>query len=86
MTIEAGIRTPDDPGAALDLLARLQQVTGADAVRKTAGALAVQRVKWPGRDVKRLYASGDGVAPWALDPANADRLEVDLSLRDGRTQ
>jgi hypothetical protein len=55
VTIEAGIRTPDDPSAALDLLARLQQVTGGDAVRKTAGALAVLRVKWPGRDVKRLY-------------------------------
>ncbi|WP_127361459.1 phage distal tail protein [Actinacidiphila soli] len=55
VTIEAGIRTPDDPAAALDLLARLQQATGADAVRKTAGALAVLRAKWPGRDVKRLY-------------------------------
>nr|WTB35199.1 phage tail family protein [Streptomyces sp. NBC_00830] len=55
VSIEAGIRTPDDPGAALDLLARLQQVTGADAVRKTAGALAVLRAKLPGRDTKRLY-------------------------------
>ncbi|MFD5753819.1 hypothetical protein ACFWIZ_00740 [Streptomyces sp. NPDC127044] len=55
VSIEAGIRTPDDPGAALDLLAQLQQVTGADSIRKTAGALAVLRVKWPGRAVKRLY-------------------------------
>jgi Phage tail protein. len=55
VSIEAGIRTPDDPGAALDLLAQLQQVTGADSIRKTAGALAVLRAKWPGRDVKRLY-------------------------------
>ncbi|MDX2849286.1 phage tail family protein [Streptomyces sp. PA03-3a] len=55
VTIEAGIRTPDDPAAALDLLARLQQVTDADAVRKTAGALAVLRAKWPGRDAKRLH-------------------------------
>ncbi|MFD3456832.1 hypothetical protein ACFWVC_32235 [Streptomyces sp. NPDC058691] len=55
VTIEAGIRTPDDPAAALDLLARLQQVTDVDGIRRTAGALAVLRVKWPGRDVKRLY-------------------------------
>ncbi len=55
VSIEAGIRTPDDPGAALDLLAQLQQVTGDDSIRKTAGALAVLRAKWPGRDAKRLY-------------------------------
>ncbi|MET7890014.1 phage distal tail protein [Streptomyces mirabilis] len=55
VSVEAGIRTPDDPGAALDLLAQLQQVTGADSIRKTAGALAVLRAKWPGRDVKCLY-------------------------------
>ncbi|MGW1157780.1 phage distal tail protein [Streptomyces sp. NPDC002519] len=52
VSIEAGIRTPDDPAAALDLLAQLQQVTGADSIRKTAGALAVLRAKWPGRAVK----------------------------------
>ncbi|MFF1839267.1 hypothetical protein ACFVXE_34585 [Streptomyces sp. NPDC058231] len=55
VSIEAGIRTPDDPGAALDLLARLQQVTGTDGTRRTAGALAVLRAKLPGRDTKRLY-------------------------------
>ncbi|MGW1801588.1 phage distal tail protein [Streptomyces sp. NPDC001984] len=55
VSIEAGIRTPDDPGAALDLLAQLQQVTGADSIRKTAGALALLRAKWPGRDVKCLF-------------------------------
>ncbi|REE61448.1 tail protein [Streptomyces sp. 3212.3] len=55
VSIEAGIRTPNNPGAALDLLAQLQQVTGADSIRKTAGALAALRVKLPGRDVKRLY-------------------------------
>ncbi|MCX4858321.1 phage distal tail protein [Streptomyces canus] len=55
VSIEAGIRTPDDPGGALDLLAELQQVTGRDSIRKTAGALAVLRAKWPGRDTRRLY-------------------------------
>ncbi|MEU6318089.1 hypothetical protein [Streptomyces sp. NPDC047009] len=55
VSIEAGIRTPDDPAAALDLLAQLQQFTGADSIRKTAGALTVLRAKWPGRDVKCLF-------------------------------
>lgn len=55
LAIEAGIRTPANPAAALDLLAQLEEVTGNDSIRKTAGALAVVRAKWPGRPVKRLY-------------------------------
>ena len=55
VSIEAGIRTPDDPGTGMDLLAQLQKITGSDAVRKTAGSLALLRAKWPGRDPKRLY-------------------------------
>ncbi|MFF3516123.1 phage distal tail protein [Streptomyces sp. NPDC002573] len=55
VSIEAGIRTPHDPGAALDLLAQLEQTTGVDSIRKTAGALAVLRAKWPGRNVKCLF-------------------------------
>ncbi|MEU3340402.1 hypothetical protein [Streptomyces sp. NPDC006668] len=55
LSIEAGIRTPADPGAALDLLAQLQQITGADEVRKTAGARAMLRLKMPGRDTKCLF-------------------------------
>ncbi|WP_324787019.1 phage distal tail protein [Streptomyces sp. H51] len=55
LSIEAGIRTPDDPGAALDLLAQLQQVTGVDSIRKVAGARAMLRLKLPGRDTKCLF-------------------------------
>ncbi|WP_326737041.1 phage distal tail protein [Streptomyces sp. NBC_01022] len=55
VSIEAGIRTPDDPAAALNLLARVQQATGSDTTRRTAGALAVLRAKLPGREARRLY-------------------------------
>ncbi|MFD7769863.1 phage distal tail protein [Streptomyces sp. NPDC059787] len=55
VSIEAGIRTPEDPGAALDLFAQLQQITGIDSIRKTAGARAMLRVKLPGRAVKCLF-------------------------------
>ncbi|MFE4421317.1 phage distal tail protein [Streptomyces sp. NPDC056817] len=55
LSIEAGIRSPADPAKALDLLAQLEEVTGDDKVRKTAGALAVLRAKMPGRPVKRVY-------------------------------
>ena len=53
--IEAGIRTPGDPGAAMDALAQLQAAANTPDVRKTAGALAVLRLRWPGRGVRRLY-------------------------------
>ncbi|WP_328404004.1 phage tail family protein [Streptomyces sp. NBC_00390] len=53
--IEAAIRTPGDPAAAADALARLHEVAAATSVRKAAGALAVLRLKWPGREVRRLY-------------------------------
>ncbi|WP_274558041.1 phage distal tail protein [Streptomyces spiramyceticus] len=53
--IEAAIRTPGDPAAAADALARLHEAAATTSVRKAAGALAVLRLKWPGRDVRRLY-------------------------------
>ncbi|GAA1353521.1 phage distal tail protein [Streptomyces beijiangensis] len=53
--IEAAIRTPGDPAAAFDALARLHEVASTPSVRKTAGALAVLRLRQPGRDVRRLY-------------------------------
>ncbi|MET7524715.1 hypothetical protein [Streptomyces sp900116325] len=83
VSIEAGIRTPDDPAAALDLLARLQQVTGTDATRKTPGALAVLRVKWPGRDVKRLYGRWRRVEPATM--AQAVYGWIPLTLEFGAT-
>ncbi len=53
--IEAGIRTPGDPGRALDLLAQLQRAADTTAVRQTPGAETVLRVRWPGRPTRRLY-------------------------------
>lgn len=50
VTIEAGIRTPGDPGAAADALAELKQAASDPATRKTAGALQTLRVFWPGRE------------------------------------
>ncbi|MGR3937060.1 phage distal tail protein [Streptomyces sp. BRA346] len=59
--IEAGIRTPRDPGRALDFLARLQQAADDPAVRTTAGAQTVLRLRWPGRPTRRLYGRLRGV-------------------------
>ncbi|MFE2578859.1 phage distal tail protein [Streptomyces sp. NPDC059378] len=67
--IEAGIRTPADPAAGLDLLARLQQVTGADSIRKTAGARAMLRTKLPGRDTKCLFGRWQRVEPVSMAQA-----------------
>ncbi|TQF05568.1 hypothetical protein E6W39_29230 [Kitasatospora acidiphila] len=54
LRIEAGIRTPGDPEAALALLARLEQTAADPAVRTTAGSTAVLRAKRPGQGVRRL--------------------------------
>ncbi|MER6131907.1 hypothetical protein [Streptomyces sp. NPDC001815] len=48
--IEAGIRTPGDPGAAVEALAELKRAASDPVTRKTAGALQSLRVFWPGRD------------------------------------
>ncbi|GHE80139.1 hypothetical protein GCM10014715_39390 [Streptomyces spiralis] len=69
LSIEAGIRTPADPGQALDLLAQLQQITGTDSIRKTAGALATLRVKMPGRDTKCLFGRWRRVEPVSMSQA-----------------
>ncbi|MEV0735430.1 hypothetical protein AB0I51_05570 [Streptomyces sp. NPDC050549] len=53
--IEAGIRTPANPARALDLLAQLQRAANDFTVRRTAGADAVLRLRWPGRTTRRLY-------------------------------
>jgi hypothetical protein len=52
--LEAGVRTPGDPGAALDLLAQLEEAVSRVEVRTVAGAVAVLRVKTPGRPARRL--------------------------------
>lgn len=53
--MEAGIRTPGDPGRGLDLLAQLQRAADNPDVRMTPGAMSVLRMRWPGRDARRLY-------------------------------
>ncbi|MDX3241715.1 phage distal tail protein [Streptomyces sp. ME18-1-4] len=56
VTIEAGIRTPGDPQAAVDALAALDQAAADPATRKSAGAVQTLRLWWPGRtNTKRLY-------------------------------
>ncbi|WP_372407401.1 hypothetical protein [Streptomyces luteireticuli] len=55
LRIEAGIRTPGRPAAALDLLAQLEQAVDTPAVRTTPGETAVLRIRWPGRETRRLY-------------------------------
>ncbi|WP_405999401.1 hypothetical protein [Streptomyces sp. NBC_00829] len=53
--IEAGIRTPANPARALDLLAQLQRTANDPTVRKSPGADAALRLRWPGRTTRRLY-------------------------------
>ncbi|MEU8919518.1 hypothetical protein AB0D10_01105 [Kitasatospora sp. NPDC048545] len=50
----AGIRTPGDPAAGLDLLAALERLADSDT-RLTPGATAVLRIKRPGQPVRRQY-------------------------------
>ncbi|UNO42164.1 phage tail domain-containing protein [Streptomyces sp. MST-110588] len=53
--IEAGIRTAGDPAAALDKLAEIEAVAANPSIRRTAGALAQLRLRWPGRGTKVLF-------------------------------
>ncbi|WP_435058525.1 phage distal tail protein [Streptomyces sp. bgisy060] len=53
--MEAGIRTPGDPGRGLDLLAQLQRAADTPAVRQSPGAETLLRMRWPGRPTRRLH-------------------------------
>ena len=53
--IPAGIRTPGDAGAALDILASLQAAADDPGVRLQGGAVMDLRLKLPGRDVRVLH-------------------------------
>ncbi|NUK18287.1 phage tail domain-containing protein [Streptomyces lunaelactis] len=53
--IEAGIKTPGDPVAAADLLARLELAVDDPAVRTRPEGRAVLRGRWPGHGIRRLY-------------------------------
>lgn len=70
VTIEAGIRTPGDPGAAMDALAILKRAASAPAIRRTAGALHTLRVYWPGRsEPKRVLGRAREVEPVSMAQA-----------------
>ncbi|MFE0190730.1 hypothetical protein [Streptomyces sp. NPDC058989] len=53
--IEAGIKTPGDPTAAADLLARLELAVDDPAARTRPEGRAVLRGRWPGHGIRRLY-------------------------------
>ncbi|ORT54299.1 phage tail domain-containing protein [Streptomyces sp. CB03238] len=53
--IEAGIKTPGDPTAAADLLARLELAADDPAARTRPEGRAVLRGRWPGHRMRRLY-------------------------------
>ncbi|WP_407286421.1 hypothetical protein [Streptomyces sp. BP-8] len=53
--IEAGIKTPGDPVAAADLLARLELAVDDPAARIRPDGRAVLRGRWPGHRTRRLY-------------------------------
>ncbi|WP_180685922.1 phage tail family protein [Streptomyces gossypiisoli] len=53
--IEAGIKTPGDPTAAADLLARLELAVDDPAARTRPEGRAVLRGRWPGHNTRRLY-------------------------------
>ncbi|WP_105968403.1 phage distal tail protein [Streptomyces geranii] len=79
VTIEAGIRTPGDPGAAADALAELKQAASDPETRKTAGALQTLRVFWPGRDgPKRVLGRVRGVEAVSMARAVFGWIPVSL--------
>ncbi|MFK0279823.1 hypothetical protein ACIQVL_05020 [Streptomyces sp. NPDC090499] len=55
LRFEAGIKTPGDPAAAADLLARLELAVDDPAVRTRPEGRAVLRGRWPGHRTRRVY-------------------------------
>ncbi|WP_330317966.1 hypothetical protein [Streptomyces platensis] len=53
--MEAGIKTPGDPAAAADLLARLELALDTPDARTRPEGRAVLRGRWPGHHTRRLY-------------------------------
>ena len=88
VSIEAGIRTPDDPATGLDILAQLQQAALDGSVRLTPGALAVLRAKLPGRATRRLYGRVRGVETATMAQAVHGwiPLTIDFTGTDPRWQ
>lgn len=80
LVITAGIRTPGDPGAALDLFADLEQAAAAPTVRLTPGATDVLRVQRPGRPPRRQYGRFIGVEAISMDTALYGWIPVRLKF------
>lgn len=55
LRFEAGIKTPGDPAAAADLLARLELAVDDQAARTRPEGRAVLRGRWPGHHTRRMY-------------------------------
>ncbi|MGW8554041.1 hypothetical protein [Streptomyces tubercidicus] len=55
LRMEAGIKTPGDPTAAADLLARLELSLDDPMARTVPEGRAVLRGRWPGHGTRRLY-------------------------------
>ncbi|MBC9717805.1 phage tail family protein [Streptomyces sp. TRM66268-LWL] len=53
--IEAGIKAPGAPSAAVKILERMQQAAHAEGVRRSTGRMSVLRARWPGHETRRLY-------------------------------
>ncbi|MEU9097094.1 hypothetical protein [Streptomyces sp. NPDC048361] len=53
--IDAAIKTPGDPAAALDILAALERLHDDPALRLTGGAATALRLKLPGRDIRVVF-------------------------------
>ncbi|WP_425834195.1 hypothetical protein [Streptomyces fractus] len=55
LRFEAGIKTPGDPVAAAELLARLEQAVDDPAARTSPDGRHVLRGRWPGHQIRRMY-------------------------------
>ncbi|MER0443012.1 hypothetical protein ABR738_00225 [Streptomyces sp. Edi4] len=53
--IDAAIKTPGNPAAALDILGALQELHDDPALRLTGGATTALRMQFPGRDVRVMF-------------------------------
>ncbi|MCK7627238.1 phage tail family protein [Streptomyces sp. RS10V-4] len=87
--IEAGIRTPGEPAAALDKLAEIEAAASDAKIRRTAGALAALRFRWPGRQTKLLFgrirraevvSTSDAIHGWI--PLNLEFTALDPRFHD----
>ncbi|MEU3566874.1 hypothetical protein AB0E96_00360 [Kitasatospora sp. NPDC036755] len=79
LRITAGIRTPGNPGAALDRLAELERAADTK-VRLTPGAFDVLRIRRPGQPVRRQYGRLAGVEAVSLAGAPFGWIPVHITF------